>query len=181
MSKFLFQPSSYANRFFSSNCCSSTALPITCPAIFPPCNEVVRPPPVIGSACRAASPTRRRLLAIVFTGFATGTAPARKRRGSPFFNAGLFSMNLSRSCFASLSKPGLAKQLLEYSIELQKGEVLYLEIKGKETPELGKQIIKLATEKGATPFWYYNDESLIRQWVRNAHDDQFKKQAELHM
>jgi len=58
---------------------------------------------------------------------------------------------------------------------------LYLEIKGKETLELGKQIIRLATEMGAVPFWYYNDESLLRQWVGNANDDQFKKQAELHM
>ena len=39
----------------------------------------------------------------------------------------------------------LARQLLDYSVELKKGEVLYLEIKGKETLELGKQIIRLAT------------------------------------
>jgi aminopeptidase len=75
----------------------------------------------------------------------------------------------------------LARQLLDYSIQLKKGEVLYLEIKGRETLELGKQIIRLATERGATPFWYYSDESLIRQWMRAAGDDQFKKQAELHM
>ncbi len=75
----------------------------------------------------------------------------------------------------------LARQLLEYSVKIQPGEVLYLEIKGKETLELGKQIIRLATEKGAVPFWYYNDESLIRQWVGKANDDQFKKQAELHL
>ena len=75
----------------------------------------------------------------------------------------------------------LARQLLEYSVKIQPGEVLYLEIKGKETLELGKQIIRLATEKGAVPFWYYNDESLIRQWVGKAGDDQFKKQAELHL
>jgi len=75
----------------------------------------------------------------------------------------------------------LAHQLVDYSTGLKKGEILYLEIKGKETLELGKEIIKLATEKGATTFWYYNDESLIRQWVRKAGDDQFKKQAELHM
>ncbi len=75
----------------------------------------------------------------------------------------------------------LARQLLDYSTELKKGDVLYLEIKGKETLELGKQIIRIATEIGATPFWYYNDESLIRQWVASAGDDQFKKQAELHM
>ena len=75
----------------------------------------------------------------------------------------------------------LARQLLDYSVKIEKGEVLYLEIKGKETLELGKQVIRLATEKGAVPFWYYSDESLIRQWLKTADDDQIKKQAELHM
>ncbi len=75
----------------------------------------------------------------------------------------------------------LARLLIDYSCDLKKGEVLYLEIKGKETLELGKQVIRIATEKGAIPFWYYNDESLLRQWVGKASDDQFKKQAELHL
>ncbi len=75
----------------------------------------------------------------------------------------------------------LAHQLLDFSIELQKGEVLYLEVKGKEALELGKEIIRAAAEKGATPFWYYNDESIQRSWVRQANDDQFKTQAELHL
>lgn len=75
----------------------------------------------------------------------------------------------------------LARQLLEYSTKIQPGEVLYLEIKGKDTLELGKQIIRLATEKGAVPFWYYNDESLLRQWTGKAGDEQFKTQAELHL
>ncbi len=75
----------------------------------------------------------------------------------------------------------LAKQLLDYSVELKKGEVLYLEIKGKDTLELGKEIIKYATKKGAVPFWFYNDESLYRQWIDGAKDEQFKKQAKLHL
>ena len=75
----------------------------------------------------------------------------------------------------------LAHQLVDYSIRLQKGEVLYLEIKGKDALELGKQIIRLTTEKGATPFWFYSDESLMRQWIKTAGDDQFRKQAELHL
>ncbi len=75
----------------------------------------------------------------------------------------------------------LAHQLIDYSTELKKGETLYLEIKGKETLELGKEIIRYATQKGATTFWYYNDESLLRHWVGNAGDDQFKRQAELHL
>jgi len=75
----------------------------------------------------------------------------------------------------------LARQLIDYSIKLKKGEILYLEIKGRETLELGKQIIRLATEKGATPFWYYSDESLMRYWLKTAGDDQFKKQADMHL
>lgn len=75
----------------------------------------------------------------------------------------------------------LARQLLDYSVRLKAGDVLYLEVKGKETLELGKQIIRMATERGATTFYYYNDESLIRQFVRSAKDDQFKTLAELHL
>jgi aminopeptidase len=75
----------------------------------------------------------------------------------------------------------LARQLLGYSLEMKHGEVLYLEIKGKETLELGKQVIRIATEMGVTTFWYYNDESLIRQWIRSASDDMFKTQAEMHL
>lgn len=75
----------------------------------------------------------------------------------------------------------LARQLLEYSTEIKPGETVYIEIKGKESLELGKELIKIATQIGATPFWYYNDESLIRQWVMNAGADQYKRQAELHM
>lgn len=75
----------------------------------------------------------------------------------------------------------LARQLIDYSVELQPGQILYLEIKGKEALELGKQIVRLATVKGAVPFWFYNDESLMRQWVGNAIDDQFKVQADLHL
>ena len=75
----------------------------------------------------------------------------------------------------------LARQLLDYSTELKSGQVLYLEIKGKETLELGTQIIRQATKIGAVPFWYYNDESLIRQWAGSASKEQFKRQAELHL
>jgi hypothetical protein len=46
----------------------------------------------------------------------------------------------------------LARQLLDYSVKLKKGEILYLEIKGKETLELGKELIKYATGKGAVPW-----------------------------
>ena len=75
----------------------------------------------------------------------------------------------------------LARGLLEYSIAIKPGETLYLEIKGKDTLELGKQVLRIATEMGAVTFWYYSDDSLLRQWVKNATDDQMKALAELHL
>jgi aminopeptidase len=75
----------------------------------------------------------------------------------------------------------LARQLLDYSVKIQRGEILYVEIKGRETLELGKQIIRLATERSATPFWFYNDESLLRQFVKSAGDAQFQAQRDLHL
>ena len=75
----------------------------------------------------------------------------------------------------------LARQLIGYSLNLQKGEVLYLEIKGKETFELGKKVIRIATERGATTFWYYSDESILRQWLSSASEAQFATQAEMHL
>lgn len=75
----------------------------------------------------------------------------------------------------------LARNLVDYSIDLQKGEILYLEIKGIESLELGKEIIKYSTEKGAIPFYFYNDESLIRQYLQSATDEQHKKLADFHL
>ncbi len=75
----------------------------------------------------------------------------------------------------------LARNLLEYSVKLQKGEVLYLELKGKEALELGKEIIRIATEIGGIPFYFYNDESLLRQYLRGATTEQHQKLAEVHL
>jgi aminopeptidase len=75
----------------------------------------------------------------------------------------------------------LARNLIDYSISLKPGEILYLEIKGKETIELGKEIVKYASEKGAVPFWYYNDESILRQYLLAATDEQLIKLADFHL
>jgi aminopeptidase len=75
----------------------------------------------------------------------------------------------------------LARNLLDYSVKLQPGEILYLEIKGVQTLELGKEIMKYATEKGGVTFWFYNDESLSRQFIMGASDEQMKKLADVHL
>lgn len=74
----------------------------------------------------------------------------------------------------------LAKQLLSYSVEAKSGETLYLEIKGLEALSLGKALIAEASKLGVTPFWYYNDESLLRQALKHGTKEQFERQAELH-
>jgi len=75
----------------------------------------------------------------------------------------------------------LARQLLEYSIDLQPGEKLIVDVAGTEALELAKVLIKQATRKGAVPYWYYNDASLQRQWIAHATEEQFRAQANLHL
>ena len=75
----------------------------------------------------------------------------------------------------------LAKGLVNYSCRLKRGETIMIEIKGKETLELGKEIIKEVTRVGGIPFWYYNDESLQRDWIKGAPEAQFKAASRLHL
>ena len=74
----------------------------------------------------------------------------------------------------------LAKQLIAYSVDLQPGEKIYLELKGLHALELGRALIKAATEAGGVPFWYYNDEELSRQFIRHAGQEQFQAWGKFH-
>jgi aminopeptidase len=75
----------------------------------------------------------------------------------------------------------LAKSLINYSVALKPGEKIMIEIKGKETLELAKEIIKETTRVGGVPFWYYSDESLQRQWIAGATEGQLKAFGQLHL
>ncbi|MCX5795584.1 MAG: aminopeptidase [Elusimicrobia bacterium] len=75
----------------------------------------------------------------------------------------------------------LARLLVDYSTELKKGDTLYLEVKGRDTLELAKDVLRCATQRGATTFWFYNDESLQRHFVRHAGERQFRELAALHL
>lgn len=75
----------------------------------------------------------------------------------------------------------LAKSLINYSVSLKKGETIMIEIKGKDTLELAKEIIRETTRVGGIPFWYYSDESLQRPWVAGASEAQFRKFGKLHL
>jgi aminopeptidase len=75
----------------------------------------------------------------------------------------------------------LAEILLNYSLDLQPGEKIMLEMRGQHTLELGKEIIRQATKMGGVPFWYYNDRSLTRLWARNATEQQMEAYGKLHL
>lgn len=74
----------------------------------------------------------------------------------------------------------LARQLIDYSVKLQPGEKIYLEFKGLHAMDLGKALVKAATEAGGVPFWYYNDEELSRQFIKHAGEDQFQAWGQFH-
>jgi len=74
----------------------------------------------------------------------------------------------------------LARQLINYSVDLKPGEKIYLELKGLHALDLGRALIKAATEAGGVPFWYYNDEELSRQFIRHAGQEQFQAWGKFH-
>ncbi len=74
----------------------------------------------------------------------------------------------------------LAEQLITYSVKLQPGEKVYIEIKGLEAMELGRELVRMATVHGGVPFWYYNDETLSRGFVKNAGQEQFAAWGDFH-
>ena len=75
----------------------------------------------------------------------------------------------------------LAQNLIDYSVSLKPGEMLYLEIKGKEALALGEDIIEHASQKGGAVFWSYSDESLMRQCLKSASEAQMEKLTEIHL
>jgi aminopeptidase len=75
----------------------------------------------------------------------------------------------------------LAHILLAYSLDLQPGETIMLDIRGQDTLHLAKEIIKQATQMGGVPFWYYNDPSLTRPWLQGANEGQFQAFGQFHL
>jgi aminopeptidase len=75
----------------------------------------------------------------------------------------------------------LAHILLTYSVELQPGEKLMIDVRGKDTLELAGELIRQATELGGVPFWYYNDSSLSRLWIQGASEKQFEAFGQFHL
>jgi aminopeptidase len=74
----------------------------------------------------------------------------------------------------------LASKLIHYSLELQPGEKIYIEVKGSDALDLGRALVAAATRAGGVPFWYYNDEDISRHFVCHANEAQFGAWGEFH-
>ena len=74
----------------------------------------------------------------------------------------------------------LAEQLVTYSVGLEAGEKIYLEIKGTDALNLGRELVRVSAEKGGVPFWYYNDEDVSRGFIKHANEKQFASWGKFH-
>jgi aminopeptidase len=75
----------------------------------------------------------------------------------------------------------LAKNLVNYSLELKPGERIWIETRGFPVLEMAKEMISQSTKVGAVPFWYYNDDNLTRRWLLDCNEQQLKKFTEFHL
>ena len=74
----------------------------------------------------------------------------------------------------------LARQLVDYSLGLKEGDVFQIELKGMDSIEMGRELVAAATEKGAVPFWYWNDDRLTRPFLAGANEAQLKAFGGFH-
>lgn len=74
----------------------------------------------------------------------------------------------------------LAELLIDYSLGLKKGQKLYLEVIGTETLDLAREVVSVAASREVIPFWYFNDDSLVRRLLLEATEDQLKAYGAFH-
>ncbi len=68
----------------------------------------------------------------------------------------------------------LATNLLTYSVNIQKGENILIEVLGEDGMPLAKEIIKKTEELGAKPFFNIINYELLRVMLENATEEQIK-------
>ncbi len=73
----------------------------------------------------------------------------------------------------------LAHNLVNYSVRVQKGEKVYIQLTGASTKDLGRQIVKEVYLAGGMPFIHYKDMSLQRELLLNCNEEQLKLMAEV--
>ena len=68
----------------------------------------------------------------------------------------------------------LANNLLTYSVNIQKGDNILIEVLGEEGIPLAKEIIKKAEELGARPYFNIINYEMLRIFLQNADEEQIR-------
>ncbi len=74
----------------------------------------------------------------------------------------------------------LAENILKNSVQLQKGEKIYIEAFGASTKDFFKELIKETIKLGAVPFYFYNDASFEAGLIEGATAQQIEAYANIH-
>ena len=71
----------------------------------------------------------------------------------------------------------LANNLLTYSVNIQKGDNILIEMLGEGGLPLGKELIRRAEELGAKPQFNIINYEVLREMLKNADEKQIKMYA----
>ncbi len=74
----------------------------------------------------------------------------------------------------------LAEKLVGYSLALRAGEVVYIDLIGADTYPLGQELVRLATERGAIPYWHAFDDRFSKPFFERASEPQHQRFAAFH-
>ncbi len=74
----------------------------------------------------------------------------------------------------------LAQNLVGYSLKVSPGEVLYIDLIGADTHPLGQELIRLATERGAVPYWSAFDDKFTKPFFAAASEAQHQAFGAFH-
>lgn len=69
----------------------------------------------------------------------------------------------------------LAENVLKNSIKLKKGERIYIEAFGVSTLPLFKEFLRGIAKAGGVPFYFYNDEAVMKEFIANASEKQMEE------
>lgn len=79
---------------------------------------------------------------------------------------------------ARISK--LAENILKNSVQLKKGEKIYIEAFGASTKDFFNELIKETIKLGAVPFYFYNDASFEKSLIEGADKQQIEGYTSIH-
>jgi aminopeptidase len=74
----------------------------------------------------------------------------------------------------------LAETIVNYSLEIKKGEKLLIEVKGQGTDEILKHLVQQTLSAGGVPFWNRHNEEISSLFLHNSNKDQIESWSNIH-